>query len=257
MAPSGSPRLSQSRHTTDGLLVERLPIGNATESGDTFVMVVFSSAAGQTFRFPEGGASPWRSIGVEAPSRTAHFIAAGGAASSRSAQWIAQLRLIEPCELEIVYGRNAGTMVRESVFVDPTATDGQHRLKLPDGSVVERLPIGIAAGDCWLRFVRTRIPDGEVQRYDAYEEALDAALEAGDDQPDDPWPEPVERFLQLRSGGRTLPSGGRGYTEGGREQRFEVAVRADELASDLEISYLFDGGVVVATERIEVSATGR
>jgi hypothetical protein len=126
-------------------------------------------------------------------------------------------------------------------------------VELPDGSVVERLPIGTAGGDCWLRFVRTGIPDGEVERYEAYEEAIDAALEAGDDQSDidEPWPRPVERFIELRSGGRLLPSGAGGWTEGGRDQRFEVLVPADQIASELEICYLFDGGVVVSTERIE------
>lgn len=255
MSPSGSPRLSHSQHTlTDGVLVERLPIGNATESGDTFVMFVFSPAPGQTFRFPEEGTPPWHSVGIDPRGGTADFIEAAGGASAHSAEWITKLRLTQACELEFVYGGHGGAPVRESVFVDPASTEGQHRVELPDGSVVERLPIGRAAGGCWLRFVRTGIPDTEVERYEAYDEAVDAALEAGEDQADidDPWPAPVERFIELRSAGRLLLSGKGGYTEGGPDQRFEVVVPADQIASELEVTYLFDGGGVVSTERVGI-----
>ncbi|WP_157537590.1 hypothetical protein [Nocardioides sp. Root190] len=235
-------------------MVERLPIGNAIETGKTFVLFVFSPAPGREFRFSERGPSPWRSVGIDARAGVADIVSGGGGASESSAEWTVQLRLAKPCELEFTYSGDGGTLVRESVFVDPAATEGQHRVDLPDGSVIERLPIGVAGGAYWLRFVRTRIPDSEIERYEAYDEEVDAALEEGDDQPDidEPWPPPLERFITLRSEERQLRPQNGGYTGGGREQHFEVAVSTDQVTSDLEIIYRFDSGDVLVSERFDL-----
>ena len=218
---------SQHRDTLpNGVVVERLPLGYA--AGRWWASFVYT--------LPEDvRVSPavWRLIGhsasVHDPDGLLDGVGGGGGGHEHEHEHTWELVDHGASQARVTYVVDRQEVGSELLTLDPAERAGYCSVRLPDGSLVERLPIGHAQGKWRLTWVRSDVPAAELE---ADEDEDDVTVSG-------------ERFVRLRSSAGPLGRLGPWGVSGGAVQPFGVA-RPDTL-TQLEVDYLF-GNEVVYTE---------
>lgn len=206
---------------SDGIVVERLPLGFA--AGSWWATFVYA-APGWTGREPP---VDWRTLRrcnrIHDPDGRLEPSSGSGFGSERefSQTW----RLIDRGATRVVVGySDDGEEVRtELLALDPADRDGYFSVRLSDGSLIERLPVGHANGMWRLRWVRSDVPRDE----------LDAEMR-GEDRG------PVmlhQRFLRISSADG--PLGPLDSSSSGIGAQF-FAVQVPDTETDLRVEYVFE-----------------
>ena len=215
---------SQHRHVlTNGVVVERLPLGFAAGRWwATFVYAAPDPNGGQPVDLRHIGRSVW----VSDPDGLLEFASGAGGGGEREHEYVSELVDQGASQARVSYLEGGEEVGSELLALDPADRTGCFAVRLTDGSLVERLPVGRAGGMWRLRYVRSGVPRAEQA---AEMDDLD-----GVQMPD-------KRFVRIRSTGpveRTSAA----CTFGGAIQPFGVGV--PDTLTHLEIDYLFEDEVV-------------
>lgn len=217
---------SQHRRTLpNGVLVERLPLGYA--AGRWWASFVYTRSEGVRIS-PDAWRQVMGSAWVHDPDGLLDCIGGSGGGDDHEMEQTWELVDHGASRARVVYVVDRDDVGSELLTLDSTDRRGCFSVRLPDGSLVERLPIGHARGRWRLMWVRSDVPQAEAEADDT-----DDAMVPG------------ERFVRLRTPAEPLGRLGAGGTTGGAIQPFYVA-RPDTL-THLEADYLFEDEVV-ATE---------
>ena len=211
----------------NGVIVDRLPLGYA--AGRWWASFVYTLP--EDVRIPPPDV--WRLIGhsasVHDPDGLLEAVSGVGGGNEREHQHTWELVDHGANRAQVTYVVNRQEVGSELLTLDPADRARCFSVRLPDGSLVERLPIGHAQDTWRLAWVRSDVPAAELE---ADEDEDDVTVSG-------------ERFVRLRSSARPLGRLGPWGVSGGAIQPFGVA-RPDTL-TDLEADYLF-GNEVVDTE---------
>ena len=214
-----------------GVVVERLPLGHA--AGRWWASFVYTLPEDVRLS-PEA----WRLIGhsarVHDPDGLLETVGGGGDGHEREHGHTWELVDRGATRARVTYVVNGQEVGSELLTLDPADRAGYFSVRLPDGSLVERLPIGHAQGQWRLTWVRSDVPAAELE---ADEDEEDVTVTG-------------ERFVRLRSSAGPLGRLGPWGVSGGAIQPFGVA-RPDTL-THLEVDYIF-GNDVVDTEVLPLS----
>jgi hypothetical protein len=206
--------------SSNGVVVERLPLGFA--AGRWWATFVYATPGW------EGREPPidWRTIGqcawVHGPDDRLEFVGGSGGGSEREYEQTWELVDRGAATAEVHYSLEGKDPSSELLILDRMDRTGHFAIRLADGSLIERLPIGHAHGAWRLRWVRSDVPPDEVEA---------AMVDADFDMPD-------RRFVRLRSAdgpiGRLDSSG----SIGGSVQAFGINV--PDTTAHLEVDYVFE-----------------
>ncbi|MBB6626716.1 hypothetical protein H5V45_05200 [Nocardioides sp. KIGAM211] len=223
---------SQHRHVMpDGVVVERLPLGYA--AGRWWATFVYAPPAGRTFEAAESrriGYTAW----VHEPDGLLDCVSGAGGGNDDQFEHTWELVDKGATRVSVGYGTGEADEVgSEQLVLEPGDRDPAFAVRLPDGSLVERLPLGHARGSWRLRWVRSDVPAAEVAR--AYDQ---------DEDDDGSMIRPGDRFVRLRyvDAPRWMGAGG---AVGGAVQPFFTSV--PDSVTHVEVDYLLDDELV-ATE---------
>jgi hypothetical protein len=211
------------RHTfSHGVVVERLPLGFA--AGRWWASFVFAVPGWEGREPPVDWLTMSRSAWVQDPDGRLDCAGGTGGGSEREYEHTWELVDHGASRARVSYVEDGAEVGSELLTLDPTDRTGCFAVRLADGSLVQRLPIGHAHGTWRLNWVRSEVPPAEVERADEGTVM------------------PHERFVRLRSSagpvGRVDASG----SIGGDIQPFGVAVPGRH--THLEVDYLFENELV-------------
>lgn len=216
---------SQHRHTlSSGVVVERLPLGFAAGRWwASFVGAVPGS---------DGRASPidprivMSSTHVHDLDGLLDPVGGGGGGNEREFAHTWELVDHGASRARVSYIDDGVEVASELLTLDRTERTGYFALRLSDGSLVERLPVGHAHGKWRLHWVRSDAPPAELEM----------------DGEDTDTTMPHERFIRLRSpGGPVGPLEASGVI-GGAVQPFSVLL--PDTLTHVEVDYLVENEIV-------------
>jgi hypothetical protein len=207
---------------SNGLVVERLPVGFA--AGRWWATFVYAVPGWEGLEPPVD----WRTVSqcawVHDPEDRLECVGGSGGGTEREYDQTWELVDHGASQAEVNYIDEGDNVGRELLTLDQTDRSGYFAIRLPDGSLIERLPVGHAHGMWRLLWVRSDVPRAETEAAMEDDEDLDM---------------PHERFIRLRSAagpiGRVDASG----DIGGSIQPFGVEV--SDAVTHLEVDYLFEG----------------
>ena len=218
---------SQHRHTlASGVVIERLSLGFAAgrwwasfvaatpDRGDHQPPIDQRIAVSSTFAYDPDG----------------HLDCVGGTGGGDERECSQTWELVDhgATQARVSYTQDDVEVGSELLTLDPTDRAGCFAVRLTDGSLVERLPVGHAHGRWRLQWVRSDVPSAEAELVDGRIHNM-----------------PHQRFVRLRSTVGPLDLLDASGVLGGAVQPFSV--RLPDTLSHLEVDYVVEDEVV-ATE---------
>jgi hypothetical protein len=223
--PTVSSFRSQHRHPlSNGVVVERLPLGFA--AGRWWASFVGAGPGRDGREPPIDPRIVMSSAHVHDPDGLLNPIRGGGGGSEHEFSHTWELVDHGASRARVSYTEDGVETGSELLMLDPTDRAGYFAVRLTDGSLVERLPIGHAHGMWRLYWVRSDVPVAETE---VGNEETDMAM-------------PHERFVRFRSSAGPIELVGALGAIGGAVQPFSVQL--PDMLTHLEVDYLVENEVV-------------
>lgn len=217
------------REFSNGLVVERLPLGHA--AGRWWATFVYTLPGWEGRDPPVDWHSMDQRAEVHDPDGKLRKVGSSGAGTEREYELTYELLDSGAAHATVEYTEGRDQVGIECIALDADDRTGCFSVRLADGSLVERLPVGHVHRTWRIAWVRSGLPQGEVG------DVTDQDVVVG---------MPHERHVRLRtSAGPIDPVGASG--SGPSPEYF--AIELPDIVRELVVDYLFEHQVV-ATEAI-------
>lgn len=215
---------------SDGVVVERLPFGFAAGRWWATFVYALPWEPGEPF-------FDWRTVRscarVDDPDGRLEPVGGSGGGNEHEHTQTWELVDHGATRVEVAYTDDDEELDTELLSLDPSDRNGYFAVRLADGSLIERLPVGHAHGEWRLRWVRSDIPREELDAEEADDDGFEFVM-------------PHQRFLRLSTADgplRRLDASASGIGV----QFF--AVQVPDTAADLQVEY-FLGDAAAGTETV-------
>ena len=215
---------SHHRYTLpNGVVVERLPLGFA--AGRWWASFVYAGRGREELEPAIDARYVGHSAWVHDPDHLLECVAGSGDGNGREHEHTWELVDHGASRARVSYVEGDHEVGSELLTLDPTDRAGYFSVRLGDGSLVERLPIGHANGMWRFRWVRSDVPPAEVEMDDDEHTTM-----------------PGERLVRLRTSAGPLGRLGASGVIGGAIQPFAKAL--PDTLTRVEVDYLLDNELV-------------
>ncbi len=207
----------------NGVVAERLPLGRA--AGRWWASFVYTQSEGTSLP-PDVWRRVFNSAWVHDPDGLLDGVGGAGGGDDLEFEYTWELVDHGASRARVTYVVDREEVGSEVLTLDPADRRGCFAVRLPDGSLVERLPIGHAQGKWRVLWVRSDVPAAEVE----------------EDEDEDDLTVTGERLVRLRSPAGPMRRLGASGVTGGAIQPFGVAL--SDTLTHLEADYLYENEVV-------------